>query len=67
PFLQKYTKTQFRSQTVSKVGMPANCIIMNNDNFYNALNERSEILYSIHQGKILVETKPKEVTNHFTF
>lgn len=50
-----------------KVGMPANCIIMNNDNFYNALNERSEILYSIHQGKILVETKPKEVTNHFTF
>ncbi|MFT8907956.1 MAG: cytosine deaminase [Lentilactobacillus diolivorans] len=50
-----------------KVGMPANCIIMNNDNFYNALNERSEILYSIHQGKILGETKPKEVTNHFTF
>lgn len=47
-----------------EVGKPANCIIMNNDNFYNALNERSEVLYSIHRGKILVETTPKRVTNH---
>mgnify|MGYP000381215398 CR=1 FL=1 len=47
-----------------EVGKPANCIIMNNDNFYNALNERSEVLYSIHRGKILVETAPKRVTNH---
>lgn len=47
------------------VGKPANCIIMNNNNFYNALNERSEILYSIHNGQILVQTEPKHVTNHF--
>ncbi|PAK77464.1 cytosine deaminase [Lentilactobacillus parakefiri] len=48
-----------------KVGKPANCIIMNNDNFYNALNERSEILYSIHNGKVLVQTEPKQVKNYF--
>ncbi|EHO47758.1 cytosine deaminase [Lentilactobacillus kisonensis F0435] len=48
-----------------EVGKPANCIIMNNNNFYNALNERSEILYSIHKGEVLVETAPKTVHNHF--
>ncbi|MDM7516505.1 cytosine deaminase [Lentilactobacillus sp. TOM.63] len=48
-----------------EVGKPADCIIMNNDNFYNALNERSEILYSIHNGNVLVETEPKKVHNHF--
>ncbi len=47
------------------VGKPANCIIMNNDNFYNALNEHSEVLYSIRHGKVLVETKPKEVKLNF--
>ncbi|WP_268912393.1 cytosine deaminase [Lentilactobacillus sp. SPB1-3] len=48
-----------------EVGKPANCIIMNNDNFYNALNERSEILYSIHNGEVLVKTEPKQVKNNF--
>ncbi|MDV7694287.1 cytosine deaminase [Pediococcus parvulus] len=48
-----------------EVGKPANCIILNNDNFYNALNERSEVLYSIRQGKILVATKRKEVKFNF--
>lgn len=47
-----------------EVGKPANCIIMNNNNFYNALNERSEILYSIHQGRVLVKTDPKQVHNY---
>lgn len=42
-----------------EVGKPANLIIMNNNNFYNALNERSEILYSIHNGKVITKTKPK--------
>lgn len=32
---------------------------MNNDNFYNAINVRSEILYSIHKGRIISKTKPK--------
>lgn len=49
-----------------EVGKPANCIIMNNDNFYNALNERSEILYSIHKGNILVKTTPKKVDNRLS-
>lgn len=48
-----------------KVGMPANCILMNSDNFYNALNERAEVLYSIHNGEVLVATKPKQVRNYF--
>lgn len=43
-----------------EVGKPANLIIMNNDNFYNVLNVRSEVLYSIHNGKIITKTKPKE-------
>lgn len=42
-------------------GKPANLVIMNNDNFYNALNKRSEVLYSIHHGKIIVKTDPKQV------
>ena len=43
-----------------EVGKPANMIIMNHDNFYNALNERAEILYSIHKGKIITKTEPKK-------
>ncbi len=43
-----------------EVGKPGSLIIMNNDNFYNALNVRSEVLYSIHNGKIIAKTKPKE-------
>lgn len=42
-----------------EVGKPANLIIMNNNNFYNALNQRSEILYSIHEGKVITKTQPK--------
>ena len=48
-----------------QVGMPANCILMNSDNFYNALNEHAEVLYSIHNGKVLVATQPKQVHNYF--
>lgn len=46
-----------------KVGNDANFIILNNDNFYNVLNHRSEVLYSIRKGKILARTAPanKEV------
>ncbi len=44
-----------------QVGKPANFIILNQNNFYNALNERSEVLYSVRNGKILVQTQPKQV------
>ncbi|WP_369957492.1 cytosine deaminase [Levilactobacillus brevis] len=46
------------------VGKPANLVVMNNDNFYNALNQRSEVLYSIHQGRVIVKTDPKQVHLH---
>lgn len=46
------------------VGKPANLVVMNNDNFYNALNQRSEVLYSIHQGRVIVNTDPKQVHLH---
>ncbi|HIW71815.1 MAG TPA: cytosine deaminase [Candidatus Levilactobacillus faecigallinarum] len=42
-------------------GKPANLVIMNSDNFYNALNTRAEVLYSIHHGRVTVKTDPKQV------
>jgi cytosine deaminase len=47
------------------VGKPANCILLNQTNFYDALNEHAEVLYSIRQGRILVETQPKQVKLNF--
>ena len=44
-----------------EVGKPANCILLNQTNFYDALNEHAEVLYSIRKGKELVETQPKSV------
>lgn len=48
-----------------KEGYPANCILLNGTNFYDVLNEHAEVLYSIHEGNILVETKPKEIKRNF--
>lgn len=48
-----------------EVGKPANCILLNQTNFYDVLNEHAEVLYSIRGGKVLVETKPKEVSLKF--
>ena len=42
-----------------EVGKPANLIIMNQSNFYHVLNERSEVLYNIHEGKVIAKTQPK--------
>ena len=39
---------------------PADFIILNGDNFYNALNKKSEILYSFRKGKILAKTIPAQ-------
>ncbi|MDR3191033.1 MAG: cytosine deaminase [Lactobacillaceae bacterium] len=44
-----------------EVGKPASFLIFNADDFYNTLNERTELLYSIHNGEILVATTPAEV------
>lgn len=45
-----------------EVGKPANFLIFNAKNWYDALNERAELLYSVHNGNVLVETMPAEVT-----
>lgn len=43
-----------------EVGKPANCILLNAADFYNALNKHAEVLYNIRHGKILAATKPAE-------
>ncbi|MDR3242222.1 MAG: cytosine deaminase [Lactobacillaceae bacterium] len=48
-----------------EVGKPASFLILNADNFFNALNERAELLYSIHNGKVLVETTPAKTKTNF--
>ncbi|WP_353989799.1 cytosine deaminase [Pediococcus argentinicus] len=44
-----------------KVGNSADCLIFNAKDFYDEINERKELLYSIKNGRIIVETKPAEV------
>lgn len=41
-----------------QVGNPANFLIFNAPNFYEVINTRAELLYSIHNGKIIVATTP---------
>ncbi|MDD3260465.1 MAG: amidohydrolase family protein [Oscillospiraceae bacterium] len=43
-----------------KVGNPANFIILDAPNFYEALNNHAVVLYSYKQGKKLLESKPAE-------
>lgn len=43
-----------------EAGKPANCILLNAHDFYNALNKHVEVLYNIRHGKVLAETKPAE-------
>lgn len=47
------------------VGKPASFLIFDAPDFLTTLNERAELLYSIHHGNILVETVPKEVHTYF--
>lgn len=44
-----------------EVGKPANCILLNAHDFYNALNKHVEVLYNIRHGKVLAETNPAEI------
>lgn len=52
---------QVEDQYGIEVGKPANFLIFNADNWYNALNERVEMLYSVHEGKVLVKTQPAKI------
>ncbi|TYC47919.1 cytosine deaminase [Weissella muntiaci] len=48
-----------------EVGKPASFLIFDAPDFLTTLNERAELLYSVHRGNILVETVPKEVHTYF--
>ncbi len=39
-------------------GNPASFIILNAENFYDALNRKSEVLFSCREGRMLVKTQP---------
>ena len=41
-----------------EVGKPGNCILLNQSDFYNALNEHVEVLYNIRHGKVIAKTVP---------
>ncbi len=43
-----------------KVGNSANFLIFDADNFYNALNKKSEILYQYRNGKLLTKSIPSQ-------
>ena len=45
-----------------KEGLDANCILLNAEDFYNALNKHVEVLYNIRHGKVLAKTTPAETT-----
>lgn len=41
-----------------KEGNPASFIVLNSNNFYNALNEKKEVLYNFTKGKLIAKTEP---------
>lgn len=43
-----------------EVGKPASFVIMDSDNFYDALNTRAAVMLSVHNGDVISETKPAE-------
>ena len=47
-----------------EVGKPGDCILLNGQNFYQALNQHAEVLYNIRHGRVLAQTKPAETTIH---
>lgn len=41
-----------------KAGNPANFIVLDADNFYNALNRKSEVLFSFRNGRLIASAAP---------
>ena len=41
-----------------QVGRPASFILLGADNFYNALNRKSEVLYSFKEGRLIAKSTP---------
>jgi cytosine deaminase len=46
------------------VGKPANLIVLNAQNRFQAMRDRPTVLYVISQGKLLVQTQPPVTTWH---
>ncbi|WP_027399219.1 cytosine deaminase [Anaerovorax odorimutans] len=51
-------KTLHLSNYGIKEGNPADFIVLNADNFYNALNEKAAVLYSYRKGKLIASETP---------
>lgn len=49
---------------VSKWVKPAHLILMDSDNFYEALNKRAAVTLSMHAGEIISETQPAQTQLH---
>lgn len=47
-----------------EVGKPANMIVLNAQDEFDAIRKQAEVTHSIRNGKLLVQTKPKETTVH---
>lgn len=45
-----------------EIGKPANFILLNATDFYNALNQHVEVIANVRHGKFLAKTKPAETT-----
>lgn len=45
-------------------GKPASFVVLDAPNFYEALNEHAEVLYSVRRGRVLAETAPRATTLH---
>lgn len=41
-------------------GKPANCILLNAENEYEAIRQQATVRYSIRHGKIIAETQPRD-------
>ena len=41
-----------------QAGRPASFILLGADNFYNALNQKSEVLYSFKEGRLIAKSTP---------
>ena len=41
-----------------QAGRPASFILLGADNFYNALNRKSEVLYSFKEGRLIAKSTP---------
>ena len=48
-----------------KCGNPANLIVLDADNYFDAMVNKSVVLYSIHNGKIIASTTPAQSTLNF--